>query len=678
MAKKIKDKKSSEKVKQDKKPQPGKRKREFVDAPDDAEDKPAAENTDDKQTEQLDEIKEKLQSRLDRAKRYAEDNYHEDWKNFDSLFYGESAESKEDDDEREEWRANIFIRLGHALVMTELPRLLDSMYGSTDYWRIRPIHSGRGKIKIKDSEGKEIEVDVDNDASAKAMEEIIRCHRRTMGLYTQWYHCFENALKKGIGPFDLSWRKDVRTRKYFDERDSSVKVIEQDQTVYDAPDVESLQPEHVFWDPSPRPQYVWRQWDVPVWKIKQLHKDKKLIICINDGEEKVNVIPGEVDEWLESLDECDDYEIKSLYREYCEQPETTMAIMTEEGHLLHYTPYIYKHCKMPIFQFVKYPNQDDPYGMGSMEVTADIQEAVNSTVNLKFDNAILATLGIWTVDPDALNDISVEDLEIEPGVPLPVKPGSMERKTISGTGFEADKMLQDLLGFSNQVTGTSDYAMTPTANTKLNDTFGGMQIITAEGNKRYSVTIRLNKDTFIKFMYMLLELEQQFMDMDNAKILLGEKLAKDLQLESGDINLSAPMEFEVTGNDGIVDKENEINQMMYLFNLLSKIPGAVDMIDIQAFVKTIIAKFNIPDTILKAAGIDKSQVKTDPNASPAPAGDAKSQVIQEIGKALNMTPEQIDEYIKKGGKMEELMVQAKQALTAGTQPDAAAAAAKAV
>jgi hypothetical protein len=252
----------------------------------------------------------------------------------------------------------------------------------------------------------------------------------------------------------------------------------------------------------------------------------------------------------------------------------------------HWTPF--KENKLPYYIVTSFPETRTPYGLALVEMIYDSLEYINTVMNANADNMDLALQRMWLIK--SYSDIPFNKLESGPGkvykvsafddmTPVPTVPLNPESYREIGTHTQ----------FANDVAGNPD---TPQAASTATEA----KLSALNFSSKIRESIKYNREEFlIPFLRSWINLNQQFLTKEDAVSLLGSKKAKELAIETKNVDWNVDLDVELTGEASDVDRLLELDKFSQFVNLIvaaSKMPTGLS----QSLVyKQILTLFNYPN-----------------------------------------------------------------------------------
>lgn len=237
-----------------------------------------------------------------------------------------------------------------------------------------------------------------------------------------------------------------------------------------------------------------------------------------------------------------------------------------------------------------------PVPAGKVELTQNLQHEANEVANLRMDGVKYAMLGKWVAESG--KEIDFQNLKR--GVPGSVvmtndiEALKWERPTdVSGSGFaEQDRINMDF----DDLAGNFSSASVAT-NRSLNETVGGMQLMSGSANAITELDLRIFSETWVeKVIRQLAKLEQVF-ETDEVILTIAAKEAKLMEkfgvTEIDDDLMQNEVTITVNVGVGAVDPMQKV----------IKLDGALKML--MPFLGPLVGKINIEalaEEVFGAAG----------------------------------------------------------------------------
>lgn len=201
------------------------------------------------------------------------------------------------------------------------------------------------------------------------------------------------------------------------------------------------------------------------------------------------------------------------------------------------------------------------FAHGEIDSIKKIEDGVNDTVNLRFDNLLQAMLNYWLVNPNLMADG-------DEFVPIPnsitnVKDIDRAVKMISGADVTptAYKEVEELLAIVQRVTGVNDYVKGAEGETLAGRTYGGLRLVQEMANARFIIKSRMFEQLTLKSIgYFCLEMSRQFINKDRLSRIVGELgEIEEKTIKAGDLKqIKGFMDIRVIPNSSmVIDQQAE-------------------------------------------------------------------------------------------------------------------------
>jgi len=562
----------------------------------------------------LDHIRKRVAAYIENNEKFYNDNYKKNNDYYENLYNSIRTKSSG----AASWRSNIFVPMIFEQVQTELPSLLDGLFGDGDAPTIQALKKGDEKQKNR----------------AIALQLILGEHLNRTRILTAASEFLEDALKYGVGFCAVGWEYAVENVEYFDIKDGEIKQASENKVVYDGIRVVSIDPKTGYPNSGCRSRE-----DLKVFvNHKPITREE-----IENLKGKAGVNDKEVERFLAEKSEEDPTTNYKLYTVRTKNFYTESVGANGANYIFksHVNPYA---GEMNVFAWNKFPIPRKIVGKGIAEVLADYNEAVNDIENLKIDNLIIGVNNIFlkkrsmTIEPFALT--------MAPGsvIPLDDMEGFKALK-INPVSSDAFTEIEVLLGLANRVTGSVAGITTPDGLQSLNNkTATGAVILNENQSKRLDMTITYNKENalepMIEFMLKLISL---YGDPKSHEDIIGKDKMEDLGLKRKDLDYSNmdDFKFTTTGQTGSRGRMQKLNEIVTGLNVLSMIPGTAERINPELLTKDIVRLMDWQSEYLLDASDKQNQTfdQLPPEVQ---------QQVKEFSEILNISIDQVMEMLNAG------------------------------
>jgi hypothetical protein len=491
---------------------------------------------------------------------------------------------------------------------------------------------------------------------AELMATVLGWAAENSGLFEQQTYAFKDALMYGTGILKTYHRHDTRPARVQDKRqlslDVPMPVIDPDTgkpmmgpdgpvmgtqpyqlgehfigakdetvTVYDGPAAESIDLFN-FWV-APEASCIEDARYVIQRSFKELDWVKQMV------KDKVYIFPEGVDpdEWGAIDDEPHKKRLADIgmdvSRDPTRRPVEVMEFWTNERCVTmlnrrtvvraQKNPFL--HGEKPYVRIVDHVVPHEFYGVGEIEIIEDLQDVYNALVNMRIDNVKVSINSMFAVNIDHVYD--QRDLTTRPGGIVRVREVGMPVNQVfqridmgdvtSSSFIEAEKVLMMV----ERVTGVSAYQL-GSDSASLNKTATGVNIITEQGNIRFSLKMRLAEMTGLRTLGRHFgSILQQFMPDEMSMRITGDAGQFSFASLTPDAILGS-FDYDIEPQSMAVTESLMKDQSLSLFQMLSQ---AID----PATGKPYLNVEKLADDVLKAYGIKNRQAYLAPPPPPMPA-----------------------------------------------------------
>lgn len=243
--------------------------------------------------------------------------------------------------------------------------------------------------------------------------------------------------------------------------------------------------------------------------------------------------------------------------------EETLIVIANRKYLMRAMPNPFDHQKRPVLKSTLFPVPLEWFGIGLIEPIIPLQHELNTIRRQRLDNVNLILNRMWKVNSFA--DIDMETLVSSPnGIILTDDMNAVE-------ALETANVTQDAYNEAVMIQNDIESTTTPKSiqGTPNNGTLGrtakGAQLIIGQALEKFGTATKLTEESGIKRMLrMMLQLDQQFLDSDEALNDPGSygKLFTQLAFPVTPEIIRTEVAFQMKGISEMVNNEGKINQLI--------------------------------------------------------------------------------------------------------------------
>ena len=415
------------------------------------------------------------------------------------------------------YRSHVFSPMVFQIVETEVPRIIASIFSNEPYFSVRPRYHRW-------------------IANWRNVECLCNSQLTKVNVVGEMIKAIKMAVKLGKVVIKQRWNYqkseiDAREPVYFPETQFVVgyKHVQETMVVNNEPTFEIVPWDAFFIDPKALTIKT------SLYCIEEMIKDAKYLEDILDAEDKVNFKIGNIKKFLKTITkggnikrsedqlayQSDPYRREFRLLRYEEDNRFILIAMPDEG-----SGTVIQDIKNPFYHREKSyteinvnANELGFWNKGDIHPIKDLQDAINTTINQRFDNVSIGLNGRYLVDENANTDLEALARSIPGGI---IRTGDVTDRAVKqldvidffGRAFAdqtglLDRMAQDASGVTDYLSGKSRPSMTKTAT--------GMIQMTENANSRFDLKIRTIAAVnggLNEFMRKWHALNQQFLDPD--------------------------------------------------------------------------------------------------------------------------------------------------------------------
>lgn len=578
-------------------------------------------------TGDLDKVKDRIMNRISEARNF----YEEHFKDNHDLFYAQYKMEKPGKTE-DDWHSDQVLPITVGIINTKKPQLKKQIIAEQNFFGV----SSDKENQVDETTG---EVLIDYTKSARLHETVIRKQLDKMNFYRTFDDFLLDMFIFKYTCMRLSWQFEQGTREYFDIKEGQVVPIQEQTILCDSPMARSIAPADLMIDPKA----------VCVDKARYIAERVERTVESIRNNPQVYSLP----DVAEFLMYCEDNEIETaVFYDYYEGNGygcRRLATITEDGKYLlcnHANPY--KHGKFPFFVHSEYMLQRSVYGMSTAEIVSDIQTFESDLTNLEADQAMLSSITPLIYNEDAA--IDGRNFTMRPGknIVLPQGyAGKFEGFKLPSSGLDGDKMFARFQGILNQSVGNLQY-MNETQFAGVNKTATGASLIDENLKTQSSdKATDIREDVLKPFLYMMLELNQQYLTVEEAINLIGERKAKELIIEPKAIDWNAKYDFKITGEDGRTTNNEKLKKQLAFMEVMKSVPEVKAFIKARDFSKEMVLRFGLDENLI----IEEPKEEVKPEIEQGGNVSEEKQfnsIVEQLSKMTGKSPETITEELANG------------------------------
>jgi hypothetical protein len=260
----------------------------------------------------------------------------------------------------------------------------------------------------------------------------------------------------------------------------------------------------------------------------------------------------------------------------------------------------YWHGERPYVRGISILEAFTPHPSGVPELVADVQAEINDTCNLRMDNVKFALNKRYFVKKGTQVDLRSLTRNIPGSVTLMNDPATdvlvQNTPDVTSSSYqEQDRLNLDFDDLAGTFSGSSVQA-----NRKLNETVGGMEMLSQSGNAVAEYQLKTFNETWVEpTLRQLVKLELLYESDQNILKLAGEK--SELFMQQGFEVVTTEMlqgnfTLNVNVGTGAANPELQIKQFFYGLQTLATInPDIVMSINTEEVVKEVFGKLGYKD-----------------------------------------------------------------------------------
>lgn len=566
----------------------------------------------------------KIMAQIGESKGILEDNFHPKWKLMDNLMKGIKSMGAY----TEEWQSNMSSNLLFGIVTQEISLIMNAIYPKTDFYSFEPEEDTDGAMR-----------------SVEVHKKIMEIQAKDMHLYKSIYWSVMDSLVYSVGWLKLEWEFDEKEKQFLDFTSGKIVPVEEKEKI-DRPCVRNVSPFNIFFDVNATSMEDCK-W---VAELKQITKADLQNPVYNTPDAKVLL--------KELYDKDDDYSF-NIYVYYTPK---SVTVLNENGLVIRNHHTIYKHNKIPFFPLVKFPLQRSLLGLSTCEMVHDSVNYYDQLLNAYADNMKLAIHKIWLLKSSS--DIKQEDMRIHPGKVIGVRSFDELSALPNPAPVSPYNEMENINSQINKVVGNLDQV-----DDSSNRTATEARISAQRSATKQQSYILYNREEAIKpLLVMWFDLNQQFLDKEKVTALLGKKVSKDLKVENNDVDLSVNAKVIITGESGLVDKTQQLENLQTFMELVMGVAQMPEGIDKQKLLKYVLSNTDMPEDIYAeateipqeapqgkapqvSAPVNKDKLMNEIDTAAKSIGTNPEGLIQSLSKQLGMPPETIIQQIESMGSL---------------------------
>jgi hypothetical protein len=576
----------------------------------------------DKPEEKLRDKKEvisELKGKIDKARNYMSTNYTAKlWPILDDL-YNRIVRALPG---VKKWQSKFASPIIFQAVQDELPKTLKGLFGENDFFALFPRQGMDDEKKMK---------------SAKALQGIMKWNLENGNAFKAFHDCIQWGKRRGIGWVKCYWRYEKETRKYFDIKEGNVVTVTSDVVKYDEPWFEAPDPKDISFYCGAKSytdiQGIVQHGEVYFSQVKAWEGLKQF-----DSEEIRRFL---YDKRGKKVKDFDTFEIEYVYE------HNNWYFLLDHNYLIKDHPNPLKSGIIPFFPYIRYSNPDKVIGEGLGGALRDLTEMDGDMERAKADNIIQSVNTGWIKKHGATIYSASGEIGLSDIIEMD-NPEDLKKRENPPVGAEIFNQVVSIQQRADRVVGAFGGITSPQGMSTVNNkTATGAEILKEESEETNDLDITFNKKCLVRpLVKHLIEMYQQYLDVDRFEKIIGEKAMKDLEIEKADIDLKSDYDFIITGDKGFYGKRKELEMITNGLSLMSTLgDAAMARLNVKAISDRIGKVMDWP----KEFFIDEDgEMKLDP------AAEAQ---LAEVARILETDPAIIKADIKAGKVTIEQVVQ---------------------
>ena len=303
------------------------------------------------------------------------------------------------------------------------------------------------------------------------------------------------------------------------------------------------------------------------------------------------------------------------------------------------------------------------FSHGEIDAIRKIEDGVNDTINMRFDNLLQSMLNYWLYNPKMMTNG-------DNFVPVPnsvTAVADIERsvKMMSGNDVTpaAYKEVGELMAIVQRVTGVNDYVKGNEGESLAGRTYGGLRLVQEMANARFIVKARTFEKVTLKALgYFALEMSRQFIVKDRLSRMMGDMGdIEEKTIKAGDLKqIKGFMDIRVIPNSSMaIDQQAEAMKLSAVADRFMSDKGPFSGIPEEVFDKFLMKYLQangVTDAIYwvrakRQARLEaEKKVKEPTNPAVPPVLDA--QVVPPTGPVTTMPTLQSDQVASQPNPLE--------------------------
>jgi len=157
----------------------------------------------------------------------------------------------------------------------------------------------------------------------------------------------------------------------------------------------------------------------------------------------------------------------------------------------------------------------------------------------------------------------------------------------------------------------------------------------------------IREDVLKPFLYMMLELNQQYLTVEEAINLIGERKAKELIIEPKAIDWNAKYDFKITGEDGRTTNNEKLKKQLAFMEVMKSVPEVKAFIKARDFSKEMVLRFGLDENLI----IEEPKEEVKPEIEQGGNVSEEKQfnsIVEQLSKMTGKSPETITEELANG------------------------------
>jgi hypothetical protein len=583
----------------------------------------------------LDDLRTEIMGQIEEAKTWYEKQYHITWDEMNNLYRGIRERGKN----QLEWQHNYSSGKPFGIVQQVYTHIMQGLYPKEKLWSITP--------RENDNEN--------NQLAAKAWKEIMLVQSKGMHLRRNMGWSVLDAIIFDCGIMEYGWKFQTITKKYLDWKTGKVEVVGDVERI-SMPYFESVAPFDMIGDLDAQ------SWETQGWVGRRIavswgeiesdraynRKDEKARLQL-EFKDKDKLTPGKVFEGWK-------YTKKDL-----------VVIILDGGYIIKKHTTLLKSNEINYLPIILFPEQRTPIGIGLLSNIKDSLQYFEKVMNSNADNLDLAIQRLWVLKSNS--DIPFNKLKVSLGKVWKVGPNDdLQALQMPGINADSYKEMQLHDSIVNTIAGNNEpFAGETATQDKLN---------AIQTTQKANESVMYNQEEFlIPGLTAWLNMNQQFMTVEECAKVVGKVRAGALRLEDKAVDLNIALDVELSGEASEYERLLEVDNMSQFTNLavaIAQLPPQLQgpmyeiLADLFGYKDKLTASAAQTAPVAGAtgnqgAGPDNitpemiSAIKAEAEAFAKAAGVTVDQYMNDLAAKMQLQPQDLIIAIVKAGSIQKLL-----------------------